>query len=131
MLYPEFVADMAKRCQQRGISVSIDTAGAVPYTHFEKVLPYVDIFLYDIKCLDSELHRKGTGCGNRQILENLEKLRQTGKRILIRIPEIPGFNKGKEAEQIKRYCEERNLSYEVLAYHAMGEGKLQALKRDI
>lgn len=127
MLYPDFLADITKACKERGITVAIDTAGAVPYTHFEEILPYTDIFLYDIKALDTKLHRKGTGVGNEKILENLEKLRMTGKQIEIRIPEIPEFNLGHEVQKIKAYCKERNLPYEVLTYHEMGEAKRRAL----
>ena len=127
MLYPDFVADMARLCRENGISVAIDTAGAVPYDSFERVLPFVDVFLYDVKCLDSELHRRGTGVPNERILENLEKLRETGKRIIIRTPVIPDFNEGEEVERVKVYCAERGLPHELLPYHAMGEGKKEAL----
>ena len=64
---------------------------------------------------------------NRLILENLEKLRQTGRRIIIRTPEIPGFNMGEEVERVRAYCAARGLEHEVLSYHAMGESKLTAL----
>ena len=128
MLYPDYLADLARRCKENGISVAVDTAGAVPYAHFEKLLPYTDVFLYDIKCLDSQLHRQGTGVGNEIILKNLERLRKEGKRILIRIPEIPGFSQGQEVEKVKAYCQTRNLPYEVLSYHEMGEGKRVALQ---
>ena len=127
MLYPEFVAELARRCRESGVSVAIDTAGNVPYAHFECVLPYVDHFLYDIKCLDSALHRRGTGVGNELILSNLERLRESGKRITIRIPCIPEFNEGEEVECVCRYCKERGLPYEVLPYHAFGEDKAKAL----
>jgi pyruvate formate lyase activating enzyme len=128
MLYPDFVARLAARCAEAGVSVAVDTAGNVPYTHFEMVLPHVDLFLYDIKCLDEDLHRRGTGVGNSRILENLERLRKTGKRILIRTPEIPGFNKGEEIARIRRYCADRGLPHEVLAYHRFGEDKAKALQ---
>ena len=128
MLYPDYLADLARRCKENGISVAVDTAGAVPYAHFEKLLPYTDVFLYDIKCLDSQLHRQGTGVGNEIILKNLERLRKEGKRILIRIPEIPGFSQGQEVEKVKAYFQTRNLPYEVLSYHEMGEGKRVALQ---
>ena len=127
MLYPAFVARMSQRCHESGISVAIDTAGNVPYSHFELVLPYVDWFLYDIKCLDETLHRHGTGVSNVRILDNLERLRMTGKSILIRTPEIPGFNEGAEVERIRRYCADRRLPHEVLAYHRFGEDKARAL----
>lgn len=127
MLYPEFLEDIARECSEMGISVAVDTAGAVPYASFEKVLPYVDTFLYDIKSIDCNLHKRGTGLENGLILDNLEHLRKTGKQIIIRIPEIPEFNQGNEVEKIKAYCEERNLPYEVLTYHEMGESKEKAL----
>ena len=128
LLYPDFVASLAKKCQETGISVAIDTAGNVPYAHFEAVLPYTNLFLYDIKCLDSALHKKGTGCDNRLILQNLDHLITTGKDILVRIPVIPDFNAGDEVERIKRYCTQRDLPYELMPYHEMGESKQQALQ---
>ena len=128
MLYPAFLARMSQRCHAQGISVAIDTAGDVPYAHFEQVLPYVELFLYDIKCLDDDIHRRGTGVSNVRILNNLERLRMTGKKILIRTPEIPNFNAGDEVERIRRYCAERGLAHEVLAYHRFGEDKAKALR---
>ena len=129
LLYPDFAAKLAKLCREQGISVAIDTAGHVPFSHFEKVLPYADLFLYDIKCLDSELHRRGTGVGNERILENLDRLLSLGARVLIRIPQIPGFNEGEELERVCAYCIERELPYEILPYHRFGEDKAAALKK--
>ena len=128
LLYPNFVASLAKKWQEMGISVAIDTAGSVPYAHFEAVLPYTSLFLYDIKCLDSALHKKGTGCDNKLILQNLERLIATGKEIRVRIPVIPDFNAGDEVERVKHYCVQRDLPYELLPYHAMGESKRQAMQ---
>ena len=127
MLYPAFVARMAKRCHESGISVAIDTAGNVPYDHFEQVIEHTDLFLYDIKCLDSALHLRGTGVGNERILENLAKLQSMGCCILIRIPCIPDFNEGAEVERICDYCEKRGLPFDVLSYHRLGEDKAKAL----
>ncbi len=127
MLYPDFLTGIAKKCKEAGISVAIDTAGHVPFSSFETVLPYTDLFLYDIKCLDSELHRKGTGVGNHLILANLQALLARDKRIVVRIPVIPGFNDGQELVRIKEYCKTYGLTYETLAYHAMGESKARAL----
>ena len=127
LLYPEFVAELAMECKKEGIPVAVDTAGSVPFSHFERVLPYVDLFLYDIKCLDPDLHKRGTGKDNLLILENLERLKKTDKQILIRIPVIPNFNEGEEVERIKAFCKDRNLAFETLAYHAFGEDKKRAL----
>lgn len=127
MLQIDFVTELARLCKENGISTAIDTAGCVPYTYFEKVLPYTDIFLYDIKCLDSDLHRKGTKQDNALILENLERLRKADKNIVIRVPVIPNFNDMAELDKIKKYCQERNLRTEFLSYHEYGENKTKAL----
>ena len=127
MLYPDFMAELAEICLKNGISVAIDTAGNVPWNHFEKILPHADCFLYDIKALDPILHKSGTGADNRLILENLERLLKTGKQIIIRTPVIPGYNDGEELERIRVYCAERNLAHEPLSYHSIGESKKAAL----
>ena len=128
MLYPDFIASLAAMCQKNGISAAIDTAGNVPWSSFEKILPYADCFLYDIKAIDPELHKAGTGAGNRLILENLDRLIGTGKQIIIRTPVIPGYNDGDELERIQAYCAARNLPHELLAYHTIGESKKAALE---
>ena len=103
------------------------TAGNVPWDYFERIIPYVDLFLYDIKALDPDLHRAGTGAGNARILDNLDRLMRTDKAIIIRTPVIPGYNDGDELQRISRYCEERGLLHERLKYHAIGESKKAAL----
>lgn len=128
MLYPDFIAELVSVCLNNGISAAIDTAGNVPWSHFEKILPYADCFLYDIKALDPALHKAGTGADNRLILENLDRLIAAGKRIIIRTPVIPGYNDGEELEKIKAYCTERSLPHELLAYHSIGESKKAALE---
>ncbi|MBQ9773564.1 MAG: glycyl-radical enzyme activating protein [Clostridia bacterium] len=128
MLYPEYLSAVAKRCRESRVSVAVDTAGQVPYASFETVLPYVDVFLYDIKCMDPALHMRGTGAENGQILENLDRLLKTGKQIIVRTPVIPDFNDGEELEKIQAYCRERDLPLELLPYHAFGEDKRRALQ---
>ncbi len=127
MLYPDYLAEVAALCREAGISVAVDTAGCVPYEDFEKVLPYTDLFLYDIKCLDPLLHRDATGQDNALILANLERLCRTGKQILIRTPVIEGFNAGEEAERVTAFCAARGLPQELLPYHAFGTDKKKAL----
>jgi pyruvate formate lyase activating enzyme len=127
MLYPEFLARVAALCRREGISVAIDTAGCVPYSAFESVIKYCDLFLYDIKCLDPQMHIKGTGKDNRLILENLGRLQDAGKRLTIRVPVIPGFQDEQELERIREFSRERSLPVEFLPYHAFGEDKKKAL----
>lgn len=128
MLYPEAIAYLARRCHEEGIAVAVDTAGDVPFSSFERVLPFVDLFLYDVKALDPALHQKGTGVKNGRILANLEALCNCGAKVLVRIPVIPDFNAGEEVARIRAYCEERSLLYEELAYHSLGVSKQDALQ---
>ena len=128
MLQISFLPELARLCKQHGVSVAVDTAGCVPYGYFEEILPYIDLFLYDIKCLDSDLHKCGTGQDNGLILENLNCLIKTGKKIIIRTPVIPHFNDGNELTRIETYCNERRLPVEFLPYHEYGLDKSRALQ---
>ena len=131
MLYPDFLVEIMKKCQEKGVSVAVDTAGYVPYSSFEIVLPYVDLFLYDVKALDPQLHKKGTGVDNRLILENLDRLLADGKKVVVRTPVIPDFNEGEEYEKIAEYCQKRGLTIEFLPYHEFGIDKKKALENKI
>lgn len=130
MLYPDFLAQCAALCQENGISVAVDTAGNVPFASFEKILPQTDIFLYDIKCITPEKHKKFTGADNKLILANFEKLLKTDKRVIVRVPVIDYFN-GDEQEMslIRQYLADKNVEVEYLPYHDMGESKKQALEK--
>lgn len=129
MLYPDFLAEILKRCRANGIHTAVDTAGFVPWKSFAQVLPDTDLFLYDIKTIRNELHQKYTGAPNREILDNLKKLFEAGAGIYIRIPVIPGVNDStEEMQQIKQFL----LPYhpqkiELLPYHRMGEHKYRML----
>ena len=127
MLYPEYLSEVTKLCREGGISVAVDTAGYVPYAHFETVLPYTNVFLYDVKCLDRDLHIEGTGVDNGLILENLDRLLRDGGQITVRVPVIPDFNEGEECRRIAKYCAQRGLPVEFLPYHEFGKDKKKAL----
>jgi pyruvate formate lyase activating enzyme len=96
MLQIDFLEEILRLCKENGIHTAVDTAGHVPYDYFERILPYTDLFLYDVKCLDSEKHKKFVGVSNARILENLEKLLATGASVLVRIPVIPEVNDSAE-----------------------------------
>ncbi len=132
LLQTEFVAETAKIIKEKApeISVAVDTCGNVPWEAFERVLPYCDLSLYDIKAANSDLHKKGTGKGNELILDNLKKLDLTGKDIRIRIPLIPNFNDGKEEqERIKEIIVPLSNVKEVtiVPYHTLGVSKYEEL----
>lgn len=127
MAQPGFLRDALAACKAHGIHTAVDTAGNVPWSSFEMILPYTDLFLYDLKAASSAVHERLTGAGNELILQNLRKLCDAGKQIFIRIPLIPGLNDGElagMAELIKGLPVDR---VEILPYHRLGEGKYASL----
>lgn len=130
MMQVEGLAEVLKMCKENGIHTAIDTAGYVPFEHFEKILPYTDLFLYDIKLFDFEKHKKYTGVDNKLILENIKKLFSAGATIWVRIPIIPSVNDNtQEMKKIKEFLDGCGSpeKIELLPYHPMGESKSQAL----
>jgi len=92
LLQADFCASLFRSLKREGVHCAVDTSGAVQWESFEKVLPFADIFLYDVKHVDDALHVKLTGMSNEIILRNLELLSERGVPIEIRIPCVPGFN---------------------------------------
>ncbi len=92
LLQADFCAGVLSLLKDEGIHCAIDTSGAVPWRNFETALPYTDMFLYDIKHIDSSVHMEHTGGSNGAILRNLERLSECDLPIEVRIPLIPGFN---------------------------------------
>lgn len=130
MLHIDFLKEILEKCKENDIHTAVDTAGNVPWHYFEKIMPYTDLFLYDIKCFSPLLHKEGTGFTNELILENLKKLSDKFKGdIIIRIPVVHGFNDDiGEITQLSEFL--KNIHYntiEILPYHKMGEHKYTAL----
>ena len=104
MLQIEFLTEILRGCKENSIHTAVDTAGHLPYERFEQIIPCTDLFLYDVKCINSDKHKQYTGVGNELILENLKKLLATGTPLWIRIPIIPTVNDTEEElQRIKEY----------------------------
>jgi pyruvate formate lyase activating enzyme len=132
LLQADFCAELLKRCKEAGISTAIDTSGYVPWDTFQKVLDDTDLFLYDLKQMDSEMHVKYTGVPNQQILDNLKQLGLHDKPVEIRIPVIPGINSS--YENICRTAEFLRdipgiIGIKLLRYHSMARSKFAAVGR--
>lgn len=130
MLQIEFLAEILPMCKMSGIHTAVDTAGDVPWGYFEKILPYTDLFLYDVKAMDNDTHKQYTGVGNARILDNLSRLLQMKKAVWVRIPIIPGVNDTKqEMEAVKVFYQKYGYpeKTELLPYHKMGEHKHEML----
>lgn len=130
----DYVENLMKRLKARGVRINVDTCGAVPYQSLERVLVHTDVFLYDIKFMDSEKHRLYTGTGNEEILENLVKLSDAGAGIWIRIPVIGGVNDSEdEIREIGSFLREKGIRAEqanLLPYHNTGSGKYGRIGRE-
>lgn len=127
----DFILAMAKELKRQDVTLTIDTCGYVPYERFEKILPYVNTFLYDVKVMDPELHKKYMGTDNKLILENLIRLSQDGARIYIRIPTIKEVNGNEEnMKETIAYLKQHDIhpaGVNLLPYHDTGSGKYAKL----
>lgn len=127
----DFILAMAKELKRQDVTLTIDTCGYVPYERFEKILPYVNTFLYDVKVMDPELHKKYMGTDNKLILENLICLSQDGARIYIRIPTIKEVNGNEEnMKETIAFLKEHDIhpaGVNLLPYHDTGSGKYAKL----
>jgi pyruvate formate lyase activating enzyme len=92
LMQPEFLKQMLRSCKDHGYHTAVDTSGHAPWQRLEDVIPFTDLFLYDLKHHDEELHQKYTGGSLRLILENLSQLAEKHANIVIRIPVVPGIN---------------------------------------
>lgn len=128
MMQIDFLYEALKKCKESGIHTAVDTAGNVPWERFEKILPFTDLFLYDVKAFSEELHKEGTDASNKLILENLKRLSGRAK-IIIRIPIIGGYNNNiDELKDIAEFLKGIEFSkVELLPYHSLGEHKYDAL----
>lgn len=125
---PRFAVELARALCDRGIGVNVDTCGFVGREVIEEIMPYVDLFLYDIKAIDPAVHKRCTGRDNAIILENLKYLSESGCRIEIRYPLVVGYNDG-ECEAIGAFLRNcRGIErIKVLQYHAFAASRYEAL----
>ncbi|MBQ3124490.1 MAG: glycyl-radical enzyme activating protein [Clostridia bacterium] len=134
MLQIDFLLETLKKCKENGIHTAVDTAGHIPWESFDKILPFTDLFLYDIKAMNEEIHKKYTGVTNTRILKNLKKLLKSDVDVWVRIPVISGVNDTEnEMKNIKAYFDINGYpeKVEFLPYHAMGEHKYETLGKSV
>lgn len=127
----DYVEEVCRKLHENGVSVFIDTSGYTDYENLKRILPYVDVFLYDIKVMDSEGHKKYIGVDNSLILENLKKLSDEGAGLYIRLPIIQQVNATDEhIESVIHFLKENNIharQVNLLPYHDIGKGKYASL----
>lgn len=99
----------------------------------EKILPYLDTYLMDIKHTDPEKHRRFTGKSNELMLENAKKVAASGlTELIVRVPVVPTFNCTQpEIESIARFAASLPgvKKMHLLPYHRLGQDKYDGLGR--
>ncbi len=128
---PGFSARILEACQDLALHTAIETAGHVAWAAFERIIPFTDLFLFDIKHTDSAKLKKFTKGDADRILQNLEKLTLRAKQIIVRTPVIPGFNDSpEEIRKIARLVKRFGINeLHLLPYHRYGQGKYRLMGR--
>ena len=131
LMHPDFCAELLKRLKENGVHTAVDTCGFVSRVAIDKVMPYTDIFLYDLKAYDEDVHIKCTGQSNKIILDNLKYIDSCGKQIEIRIPYVPKYN-DEQIEKIGAFLSglKNIVKVRVLPYHNYAGSKYKALNME-
>lgn len=131
MLQAEFSGAILKECRGMGLHTALDTSGYAAWDAYEKIMKFVDLFLFDLKHMDSDTSLDIAGVRNEPILENLKKLADRGASIQIRVPVIPGYNDSeRNLEETAGMC--RSLGHslklvQLLPYHRLGIAKYERI----
>lgn len=130
----DYMEELLSKLHGKGYRIDLDTSGYAPFHQIKRLLPYVDTFLYDVKIMDTDLHKRYTGVDNHLILENLKKLSEEQAAIWIRIPVIGGVNNTTaHMEAIAKFIKAEKISIRqihLLPYHNTGSGKYKRLNRE-
>ena len=133
LMQSDFVAELLQKCRHKGIHTCVETALDVEFEYVEQVLPYTDLFIADLKCMDGRIHTKHTGLSNERILQNFERLCAVdGVRLIVRIPVIPMVNDNiKNARETADFIIDRLGGrvevIQLLRYMPLGEEKYRSL----
>lgn len=132
LLQSDFVAELFKVCKQEGIQTCFETTFHSRWKEVEKLLPYTDIWISDIKHMDAKVHKEHTGVHNKKILENLKKITEENRELILRIPVIPDVNDDMEnieatADFILNEMGGRVRTLQLLSFMRLGEEKYEAL----
>lgn len=130
---PEFAYALFASSKDMGINTAIETTSFTKFETIEKISPYIDYYMMDIKHIDSDKHKAFTGVPNEIILENAKKLSKIRDEIIVRVPVIPTFNDTEEEiSKIAEFASSLSAVSQIhlLPYHRLGMDKYQALGRE-
>lgn len=129
---PTLAQALFEASHQAGIHTAVETCLHVPWKYIEPSLPFVDLFLADLKYVDEAVFQQWTDGSARRVLDNLQRLAQAGKKMIIRVPLIQGFNASEaDIAAITDFAADRLQVSEIhyLPYHTLGMNKYQLLSQ--
>lgn len=132
VMQPGFLLELLKECRKKDIHTAVETCGSVKLEVLQTLADSVDLFLYDLKHMDSLKHQSLTGVPNERILENLRWLAEHHPQVIVRVPIIPGVNDEEEnLRQMGTFVAslKRVKELHILPYHKAGVDKYQRLDR--
>lgn len=131
LMQGQFVEELLAGCRERRIHIAVETSGFAAADVLRRIRENVDLFLYDVKVMDSERHRDAAGAGNERILRNLEMLARLGRTVIVRVPVVPGVNDDCEnLDAMGAFLSPLGLPrIDLLPYHRIGGGKYERLGR--
>ena len=130
---PDFAVALLKTSKERGINTAMESTGFADFSVISRYLPYLDLYLMDIKHMNSAKHKEFTSQPNELILENARKITDAGTRLIVRTPVIPTFNATKEEiGEIAKFASSLKgvTQMHILPYHRIGTDKYKGLGRD-
>ena len=130
---PDFAVALLKTAKERGINTAMESTGFADFSVISRYLPYLDLYLMDIKHMNSAKHKEFTSQPNELILENAKKITDAGARLIVRTPVIPTFNATKEEiGEIAKFASSLKgvTQMHILPYHRIGTDKYKGWNRD-
>lgn len=130
---PDFAVALLKAAKERGINTAMESTGFADFSVISRYLPYLDLYLMDIKHINSAKHKEFTSQPNERILENAVKITNAGTKLIVRTPVIPTFNATKEEiGEIAKFASSLKgvTEMHILPYHRIGTDKYKGLGRD-
>ena len=132
LVQADFAAELMKACKEEEIHTCFESTFYGEWKEVEKILPFTDLIISDIKHMDSDIHKKHTGVHNEKILENLKRLADENREMILRIPVIPNVNDDAEnleatADFILNEMQGRVRTLQLLSFMRLGEEKYTSL----
>jgi pyruvate formate lyase activating enzyme len=130
---PALLKQTAMLCKQHEIHTCVETCGFAKWEDIENVMPYIDVFLFDLKHMDANKHKKMIGVSNETILRNFEKLIANDKKVIVRIPIITTYNDDETSvnafiDYLKDIAPSSRV--DLLPYHRLGLSKYKSINVD-